>query len=103
MEDKNRMAAAPAYPSMIYFETLFLWMGGNYIYHQRLFRQNGSRFLFTTFMLVNAWASFEVAEALNPYVLRHYAAGLNNSQELEHRRKVTETYRKAVFMRATQL
>ena len=54
-------------------------------------------------MMVNAWASFEVSEALNPFVQRHYAAGLNNTYEFRHRAKLTETYRKAVLKRSTQL
>ena len=102
MEDTNRMAHAPVYPKMIYFESLFLFMGGNFIYHQRIFRQKQSRFLFSMFMAVNAWTSFQVAECMNSFALDHYAAGLNNHRELEHRQLVTETYRKAVLRKAIQ-
>ena len=102
MEDTNRLVAAPVYPKMIYFEALFLFMGGNFIYHQRVFRQNNSRLLFSVFMLVNAFTSFEVVEATSPFALRHFAAGLNNTREIEHRQKLTETYRRAVLGRVTQ-
>jgi hypothetical protein len=97
MDDKQRMEEAPVYPKAVYLETLFLWMGGNFIYHQRVFRQNQMRVGFTLFMLVNLWTSQQVAEAFNPYVHQHIAAALNNLDETEHRKKMTETYRRSVL------
>ena len=102
MEDTNRFVSAPPLSKLIYFETLFLFMSGNFIYHQRVFRQTNSRALFTIFMGVNAVTSYNIALAGNLQAHDYFAAGMNNQIERNHRKDLTAVYRKSVITRASQ-
>ena len=54
---------------------------------------------FAAFMCVNAFTSFQLAEATNMGVLNYYGAHLNNASEMQHRAKVNEMLRKSLYNR----
>ena len=66
MDNDNRIAGVPSYPVMNYYESLFLWLGGNYIYHQKIYRARQSGIMFAVFMAASAWTCFNITEAFNP-------------------------------------
>lgn len=53
------------YPKAVYLETLLLFLGANFIYHQQVFRRNNNKLQFLGFILVNTFTSYNLAEATN--------------------------------------
>ena len=87
IEPKNegRLRIADEYPKTVYFETMVLFFGSNFLFHQNVFRRAGSRPQFAMFMLVNAFTSLQIAECCNYQYLRRQATLLNNTREMDHR------------------
>ena len=56
---------------------------------------------FAAFMAVNAFTSFNIAEACNWQATRYHAAAFNNTEELEHRSDMQEKLRKSLFKRVS--
>jgi len=55
---QSRLTATTPYPKMVYFESLVIFFGANFLFHQNVFRKVGSRPQFALFMFVNAFTSF---------------------------------------------
>jgi hypothetical protein len=55
---ESRLVDTPAESPMVYIETLGLFMGANFMFHHKVFRNVGSRPQFLTFMIVNSLASY---------------------------------------------
>ena len=89
------------YPRMVYAESIVFFFGANFLFHQNVFRRTNSRPHFAVFMLVNAFTSFQLAEATNTGALKYYAAGLNNAVELHHRAQMNEALRKKLYLPKT--
>ena len=92
-DNGGRLTIAPEHPKSVYFEAAVLFFGANFLFHQNVFRRVGSRQQFAAFMLVNAFASYQIAECSNITYLRRQAILLNNTREIEHRSKVNELIR----------
>ena len=71
----------PQYPMSAKVSHLFFYIGTNFGYYHFFFRRNGNRSQFAAFLLVNYLVSSQIAEIINPGVLHHYAAFLNNDSE----------------------
>ena len=89
----NRIVDVPAYPKSIILESLVLFFGANFMFHQNVFRRVGSRPQFAVFMLVNAFTSHQIIECCNYVYLQREACLFNNSSELKHRVKMNELVR----------
>jgi len=88
MADPNsssRIVHGAEYPKIVYLEGLLFFFGANFLYHQNVFRANQNRLQFAAFLLVNAFTSYNLAEATNVGASRYYAALYNNTQEYQHR------------------
>ena len=48
-------------------------------------------------MAVNAFTSFNIAEALNEQATLYHASAYNNTLELEHRARINEILRSKLF------
>ena len=57
-DNGGRLTIAPEYPKTVYFESLVMFFGANFLFHQNVFRRMGSRPQFAAFMFVNAFASY---------------------------------------------
>ena len=62
---ESRIEAGPRYPPMVYLESAMIFFGANFLFHQNVFRRSGNRAHFAAFMFVNAFTSYNIAEALN--------------------------------------
>lgn len=82
---ESRFVRNVEYPKIVYLESILLFFGANFLYHQNVFRNNQNRLQFVGFLLVNAFTSFNLAQATNISVAKYNAALYNNSLELRHR------------------
>lgn len=93
MADANsgsRIIKGAEYPKIVYLEGLLFFFGANFLYHQNVFRANQNRLQFAAFLAVNAFTSFQLAEATNVGASRYYAALYNNTQEYQHRAQLNQ-------------
>jgi hypothetical protein len=81
----ERMHIANPYPKSVYIQSLAIFFGANYLFHQNVFRRSGSRPQFAAFMLVNVFTSLQIAEACNWGYARRTATIFDNTKEIEHR------------------
>jgi hypothetical protein len=100
---ESRIVPLPFYPNSVYFQATVYYLASNFGFYQLVFRRTGDRRQFAAFMLVNMFTSLSLAELTNPRSVKHYAAFLNNTQEMEHRRQLSENLRKNLFARSKQL
>ena len=56
--EEGRLRIAPVYPKMVYLESMMVFFGANFLFHQNVFRRVGSRLQFAAFMGINAFTSF---------------------------------------------
>ena len=89
----SRLNIAAPYPKAVYLESLMVFFGANFLFHQNVFRRVGSRPQFAAFMVVNAFTSLQVAEISNMTYLRRCATIYNNTKEMEHRAEVNAVVR----------
>ena len=68
---ESRLVELKPYPMAAYIESLAIFFGANFLYHQNVFRRTNSRAHFAAFMAVNAFTSFQLAEATNVGVFRY--------------------------------
>lgn len=100
MADPNtpsRLVEVEAKPSTVYLEALMFFMGANFLFHQNIFRKAGNSYHFAGFMLINAWTSYQVAEATNYAVIRRYATMYNNTLEMQHRAELNKRLRQRLY------
>jgi len=99
MEDfsKQRLFKTDAFPGFVYVESVAIFFFANFMFHQNVFRISGSRPQFAAFMLVNAFTSFQLAQAFNPSVIKWYSTIYENTKEMEHRAKLNEMLRSKMF------
>ena len=93
----SRIVRDIQYPKIVYLEALLIFLGANFIYHQKVFRANNNRYQFLGFMLVNLFTSFQLAEACNINVARYNAAIYNNTHEMRHRATLNQQLRLKLF------
>jgi hypothetical protein len=96
-QGSSRLAQNVEYPKIVYLEGLLIFFGANFLYHQNIFRANQNKFQFFVFLAVNAFTSFQLAEATNIGVSRHYAAAYNNTMEYQHRAALNAKLRLRLF------
>ena len=96
-EQDSRLVQSTAYPKIVYLEGLLFFFGANFLYHQHVFRANQNRLQFLGFLAVNAFTSFQLAEATNLGANRYYAAAYNNTLEYQHRAAVNAKLRLKLF------
>jgi len=94
---ESRLIPTPEFPAHAYIQTLVYFLGANYFYHRGVYRLNGNRSQFLGFMLVNAFTSFQLAQATNTGVLKHYGSMYNNTLELEHRGLLNQKLRERLL------
>jgi hypothetical protein len=85
IEGSPRLVHTAEYPKIVYLESLLIFFGANFLYHQNVFRQNKNRLQFAGFLLANLFTSYQLAEATNIGATRYYAALYNNTLEYQHR------------------
>jgi hypothetical protein len=98
-QQESRLVSQMEYPKIVYLEGLLFFFGANFLYHQNVFRANQNRLQFLGFLLVNAFTSYQLAEATNIGVSRHYAAAYNNTLEYQHRAALNAKLRIKLFGR----
>lgn len=76
---------------------MLIFFGANFLFHQNVFRRSGNRAQFAAFLAVNAFTSFNIAEAMNSNAAAYHATAFNNTLELEHRADVYEKLRLKMF------
>lgn len=96
---ESRVVECPKYPPIVYLESMMIFLGANFLFHQNVFRRSGNRFQFAAFMLVNGFTSYNISEAMNSQAALYHASAFNNTLELEHRADVNEKLRKKMFAR----
>ena len=94
---ESRITVTPKYPPLVYLESALIFFGANFLFHQNVFRRSGNRAQFAVFMGVNAFTSFQIAEAMSVEAARYHASAFNNTLELEHRANMSERLRKSLF------
>jgi hypothetical protein len=94
---ESRLVNPPHYPKIVYLESLLLFFGANFIYHQRVFRHNQNKVQFAGFLLANLFTSFQLCDATNRAALAHYAAQANNTFEIQHRALINQKLRTKLF------
>ena len=100
MADTNadsRLQRSPEFPTTVYLESLVIFFGANFLFHQQVFRKAGSRPQFAMFMLVNAFTSFQIADAANLASLHRYATIYNNTREIDHRAALNQKLRQKLY------
>jgi hypothetical protein len=100
MADNNsssRLIHNAEFPKIVYLEGLLFFFGANFLYHQNVFRANQNRLQFAAFLFVNAFTSYQLAEATNIGVSRYYAALYNNTMEYQHRANINQRLRLKLF------
>jgi hypothetical protein len=65
----------------------------NFLYHQMVFRHNNNKLQFAGFLLGNLFTSYSLAEASNANVAFYYAALYNNTEEMNHRARMSSILR----------
>ncbi len=55
---KHRVVENPVYPKIVFLETLGIFFGANFIYHQNVFRRTNNRLQFASFLVINAFTSW---------------------------------------------
>lgn len=98
-EQESRLVSNTEYPKIVYLEGLLFFFGANFLFHQNVFRATQNRLQFLGFLAVNAFTSYQLAEALNVGVVRHYAAAYNNTIEMRHRAELNAKLRLRLFGR----
>ena len=93
----SRLVSTPDVSPMVYLEALSLFMAGNFIFHQKVFRNQGSRPQFFAYMVVNCFTSYQFAHGFNRSSLHRSAAIFENTKEMEHRATINENLRKRMF------
>ena len=93
----SRLADSAGYPTTAYAEMAIVFFGANFLYHRNVFRRDLSKLGFGAFLLINAYTSYNLVEALNPSVIRYYAAAYNNTIEYQHRSVKGHFLRTKVF------
>ena len=96
---ESRMVVSPRYPSIVYLESMLIFFGANFLFHQNVFRRSGNRAQFAAFLAVNAFTSYNIAEAMNTQAAKYHASAYNNTKELEHRNSVQEVLRRKMFQK----
>ena len=99
---ESRIVSGTEYPKIVYLEGLLFFFGANFLFHQNVFRANQNRIQFLGFLFVNAFTSYQLAEATNVGATRHYAALYNNSLEYQHRAALNAKLRLKLFGRQGQ-
>ncbi len=94
---ESRIEVTPKYPPIVYLESLMLFFGANFLFHQNVFRRSGNRAHFIAFMVVNGFTSYNICEALSRDAARYHASAFNNTLELEHRADMQEKLRLRMF------
>lgn len=64
MADSNsssRLVHNTEFPKLVYLESLLIFFGANFLYHQNVFRANQSRPQFALFLAVNLFTSYQLA------------------------------------------
>ena len=98
METKeSRIMACPPYPPIVYLESMLIFFGANFMFHQNVFRRSGNRVQFALFMGINAFTAFNIAECMSQQAARYHASCFNNTLELQHRANVYEKLRLGMF------
>jgi hypothetical protein len=95
---ESRLVATSPESPMVYIEALGFFMGANFLFHHKVFRHVGSRPQFLAFMIVNSFASYQMAQCFNTTSLARYAAILENTKEIEHRARMNEVLRRRMFI-----
>ena len=93
----SRIAENISYPKTAYLEMALVFFGANFVYHRNIFRRNLSKFGFVTFMLINAFTSWNIVEAFNPSVIRYYTAAFNNTFEMQHKAAKSQYLKNKIF------
>lgn len=101
-EGESRIVYSTSYPKMVYIESLLIFFGANFLFHQNVFRASQNRLQFLGFLAVNAFTSYQLAETLNHSVIRYYTAGYNNTMEMNHRAELNARLRLKLFGRKQQ-
>jgi hypothetical protein len=94
---ESRLQKTGDFPSSVYLESLVIFFGANFLFHQNVFRKQGSRPQFALFMLVNAFTSYQIADAANLASLNRYAIIYNNTREIEHRAALNQKLRAKLY------
>ena len=94
---ESRIVVTPKYPPIVYLESMLIFFGANFLFHQNVFRRSGNRAQFAAFLAVNAFTSFNIAEAMSDQAHRYHATAFNNTIELEHRTNIQEKLRLKMF------
>ena len=89
----QRLNIANPYPKLCYVQSLGVFFGANYLFHQHVFRRTGNRSQFAVFMLVNAFTAIQVGEAFNYSYAKRTATIYDNTRELDHRSTVNHLVR----------
>jgi hypothetical protein len=89
----ERLHVANPYPKLCYVQSLGVFFGANYLFHQQVFRRVGSRPQFAAFMLVNAFTSMQVSECFNYSYAKRTATIYDNTKEIEHRSVINHLVR----------
>ena len=97
IEASSRLVHTAEYPKIVYLESLLIFFGANFLYHQNVFRQNKNRLQFAGFLLANLFTSYQLAEATNIGATRYYAALYNNTLEYQHRAQLNQKLRLRLF------
>ena len=90
---ESRLTMTGPYQKPVYLETLAVFLGANFVYHQQHFRRTRSAPAFFLFMCVNAFTSFQLCEATNNKVIHWYAIAYNNTKEMQHRNELNRQFR----------
>jgi hypothetical protein len=97
IEATSRLVQTAEYPRMVYMESLLIFFGANFLYHQNVFRQNKNRLQFAGFLLANLFTSYQLSEATNIGATKYYAALYNNTLEYQHRAQLNQKLRLKLF------
>lgn len=100
---ESRIVSLPMYPASVYSQTLIYYLATNFGFYHFIYRRTANRTQFAAFMLLNIVTSWQLAEITNPKAMAHYAAYINNSVEHEHRRQMTEHFRKNLFTQTSRM
>ena len=55
---ENRLSRGVTYPNYVYLEALGLFFLGNFVFHQRVFRNTNNKYQFFGFLIANASTSW---------------------------------------------
>lgn len=100
---ESRLVSLPMYPGSVYGQTLIYYLATNFGFYHLVYRRTANRPQFLGFLLLNMVTSWQLAEITSPKAMAHYAAYINNHNEHEHRKKMTEHFRKNLFTQSRGL